>query len=868
MKQYLLLYALLCVSATTLAQAPGNDTLQQIELDTITVSVPAGPAPYRASSPRLWEIIHTRVALSFNRQEKTAAAREWVKLRPYCYATDTIVLDAKGMAIDSVMLAGKKGNRSLRYTYLKDELKIWLDKQYLPTDTIGLYFRYTALPYAQKSGGSTAISDDKGLYFINTDGQSPSKPAHIWTQGETESNSHWMITIDKPNTRFTVQLELLVPDTLTTLSNGALITQVKSTGGMRTDIWRIDMPIQAYAVMFAIGKYTVVKDKWRNKEVSYYVEPQYGPYARQMFINTPEMMEFFSTRTGVPYPWNKYSQVAVRDYVSGAMENTTASLFGEFINQTKREMADRDYEDIVAHELFHQWFGDYVTCESWSNLTVSESFANYGEQLWRAAKHGRESGDELAWNDLQIYLGSSRSHDPELVRFRYDSREDMFDAISYNKGGAILRHLNFMIGDAAFDNAMKLYLTRNALRSAEAHQWRLAVEEATGLDWNWFFDQWYYHKGHPELKVTYDYSDSAQTLSVKTEQVQDDSDFLYRLPLKAAVIYGNSLTVVDWNISKRTETWTIPYKNGEKPVVIPDFTHVLPGDLRDGKKPAQWLAQYLISTGHINKRLAVVAAAKQLSDSASQVVIDLSLKDTMASIRRLAVGQLTRAQSDKYRKRWTPVVMALATTDPDNRVRAEAFDILGTWKVGKAKGAMLAAVWDSSYVVAANALEALEKLDKDTAYVLAKLLQQTHPRGALDGAVWGVIGKKGADEDIVLYKTKAATVFGSKTVTFALTLNSYLKTVQSVDAFSEAVNLYAALVRQETMKSYRQALGGFMFQAVTEQKNRQKDDNKDIAACATARLVILKKALQTVVDEEKEAEVKKKFTKMMKDNFE
>src|ERR1700761_7818012 len=159
---------------------------------------------------------------------------------------------------------------------------------------------------------------------------------------------------------------------------------------------------------------------------------------REIFRHTPEMIEFFSQITGVSYPWNKYDQVIVRDYVSGAMENTTASLFGEFMNQNAREIADRSNEDVVSHELFHMWFGDYVTCESWTNITVNESFANYGEQLWRAHKYGKAAGDELAYNDLQGYISSAQLNDPQLVRFYYDSREDVFDAISYNKGGAIL----------------------------------------------------------------------------------------------------------------------------------------------------------------------------------------------------------------------------------------------------------------------------------------------------------------------------------------------------------------------------------------------------------------------------------------------
>ncbi len=170
-----------------------------------------------------------------------------------------------------------------------------------------------------------------------------------------------------------------------------------------------------------------------------------------------------------------------------------------------------------------------MTCESWSNITVNESFAKYSEQLWRTHKYGTVSGERLAYEDLHKYLSSAAKADPQLVRFRYDDKEAVFDRISYEKGGATLRYLNMLIGDAAFHKAMNIYLTRNALHSAEATNWRLAVEEATGQDWNWFFNEFYYHAGHPILDVRYTFDDAAQHLTVTVTQVQKDTGFVYRL---------------------------------------------------------------------------------------------------------------------------------------------------------------------------------------------------------------------------------------------------------------------------------------------------------------------------------------------------
>jgi aminopeptidase N len=864
--RYILLFSLF-LSATSFAQTK-TDSVSNVMLDTIVVKAAPGAPEYRAAATRVWDIRNTRIAVSFNWKEKTADMKEWIKLHPYFYATDSVELDAKSMRIDSVLLAVKKGNTVLRYSYANDKLVIHFGQQYKQTDTITLYLKYTAMPYASETGGGRAITDDRGLYFINADGSIPHKPTQAWTQGETEANSHWMVTIDKPNTRFTTQIELTVPDSFTTLSNGAMVKRMKGKNGLRTDIWRMDMPIQAYVAMFAVGKFSVVKDHWRGKEVNYYVEPQYAPYASLMFNYTPEMMEYFSTRTGVAFPWNKYSQVVVRDYVSGAMENTSAALFGEFLNQDAQEYADRNSEDVVSHELFHEWFGDYVTCESWSNITVNESFANYGEQLWQAHKHGKDAGDELGWDDLSIYIASAGFHDPQLVRYNYDSREEVFDAISYNKGGAILHYLNTMIGDAAFDRAMNIYLTKNALHSAEAQSWRMAVEEATGRDWNWFFNEWYYHAGHPKLKVTYDYNDTVKRLFVTVAQTQDDSTFIYQLPLKTAVLYNNERTIVDWDLKKRTDTFSFAYHGDVKPVIIPDCQHILPGEVRDTKKQTEWLAQYVHSDGYLDKRLAISTAGRMLSDSSSQVLITMALGDKSPLILKHTLSQLKNASNDKYKRKWAGMVEDIAKNDTDRQVRADAFDVLESWKTEKAKGTMFAALNSPSYLVASSALSAINAVDRDTTYAIAKRMLQGRPKTSPSNAIWLPIGKKGADEDISLYEEYAPYALGTKKFTMASTLDNYLKNVKSDDSYKRAVKVFATLVTTEEMKSYRSVLNGYFAQVAQREADNAKSSDKDEAARGAKRSAVVKTAMQSVVAAEHDPENLKDLQKKMKNLYE
>jgi aminopeptidase N len=834
-------------------------------LDTITVSAKNNPLDiYRGSEPRYWDITHTRVALSFDMMNRTADGRAWIKLHPYFYATDTLVLDAKGMRIDSVRLGGATG-KALRYTYKDDALRIQMDRKYYRGDEVELYIKYKAMPYSAPTGGSKAITDDRGLYFINTDNKIPNKPAQIWTQGETEANSHWLPTLDQPNERFTVQVELTVPDSFTTLSSGALVKSMPAGSNMRTDVWSMDKPIQTYAIMFAIGKFAVVQDRRAlGKEVSYYVEPAYAPYAKGMFNNTPEMVDHFSTITGLAYPWNKYSQVVVRDYVSGAMENTTASLFGEFMNQNHREIADKNYEDVVSHELFHQWFGDYVTTESWSNLTLNESFANYGEQLWRRYKYGKASNDELAFEDLAKYLGAPDASAVPLVRFHYQNKEDMFDRVSYQKGGAILNYLHGLIGDSAFYRAMNIYLTQNALQPAEAHNWRMAVEEATGLDWNWFFNQWYYREGHPILSVQYDYDDKTQMLKVNVRQVATDSGKVYRLPLKAALIYGDKKEVIDWTVDSRRQSFSYPYRNGVRPVFVPDDEHWLVGIMQEQKKLPEWLTQTSVSTDYINKRRAVSSAFMVQSDSVAQEIYRVALRDSLAGIRTHALNLMVRiADKYKWHKNFRKEVALLAVNDPHNKVRAAAFDVLGAWKVTTSKQDMISALADSSYMVAGAALEALRKIDKDSAYSFTREILAQNPKADLENAAWNIISYRGEPADIKLFEERANYVYGTKKISFATYLSRYIRNTKDLSVYEGGISLLTKLAENEGIKSYRFAIGSMVFETTKYYKERgTSSSEKENPDEIKRRISIAEKAQQEILQNESDPENLGKYKKL------
>jgi aminopeptidase N len=295
---------------------------------------------------------------------------------------------------------------------------------------------------------------------------------------------------------------MTVPDTMVTLSNGILTKSIENNDHTRTDIWEQNLPHSPYLAMMAVGNWTVIKDKWRNKEVNYLVEKKFAPYAKLNFGNTPEMIEFFSNYLGVDFAWDKYAQVVVRDFVSGAMENTSATVHMEALQQTPDQNRDNPLEDYVSHELFHQWFGDLVTTKSWANITLNESFATYGEYLWREFKYGKKSADYIRDNFRENYNWIGLDEDKKLVRYDYEKTGDVFDAVSYQKGALILHMLRYVMGDIAFKNGLNIYLQQNKFKNTEVADLRSAMENATGKDLHWFFDQWYFSKGHPKILLT------------------------------------------------------------------------------------------------------------------------------------------------------------------------------------------------------------------------------------------------------------------------------------------------------------------------------------------------------------------------------
>ena len=675
---------------------------------------------YRATPPKINDLIHTKLDVSFDYKKCYLYGKEWVTIKPHMYPTDTLRLDAKGMDIHNISIVENGKNIPLNYIYQDSlSLAIQLDRVYHNNESYTIYIDYTSKPNELKSHGSAAIIDDKGLYFINPDGKDKDKPIQVWTQGETESSSAWFPTIDKPEQKTTDEISMTVPAKYVTLSNGRLASQKANADGTRTDTWKMDLPHSPYLFMMAVGDFKIYHDKWRDKEVNYYLEAKYAPYAKQIFGNTPEMMEFYSKTLGVDFPWNKYSQIVVRDYVSGAMENTSATLHGEQVQKTARQMIDSYYDESqvdIAHELFHQWFGDYVTCESWSNITMNESFADFSEMLWGAYKYGKDEGDYQNYTDMQQYLTSPGAQQKDLVRFHYVDKEDVFDFVSYQKGGRILNMLRTYLGDAAFFKGLNIYLKTNAFKTGEAQQLRLALEDASGLDLNWYFNQWYYGPGNPDLNISYKWDEGAKTETVYLQQTQGGKAFI--LPFAVDIYAGGKK--VRHNVWMRDMADTLTFAADQKPdLVNVDGDKILLAQKTDNKSLDEYVFQYFNAPLFLDRYEAIDAAAKYQKDKGAQKVLIAALHDKYYRLQIKAINALDMS-NDAIHNAALPVLASLAQTDVNTLVRAAAITVLGNLKASGNMDIFKQALNSQSYAIQGAALTAIGQLDAAEALKLAK----------------------------------------------------------------------------------------------------------------------------------------------------
>jgi len=680
---------------------------------------------YRAARTIKTDLIHTKLEVKFDWSKSYLLGKATISAKPHFYPSDSLYLDAKGMEIKSV----KIGEKPLLFDYSNDVIAIQLDKEYTNTEEYTVIIDYISKPEDRETGGSEAITSDKGLYFINPLRDENSKMPQIWTQGETESSSVWFPTIDSPNSKSTQEIWITTETKNTTLSNGKLVKTIKNTDGTKTDIWKQELPHAPYLFMLAVGEFKVVKDSYTKPdgsvmEVNYYVEPEWEGNAKAIFGETPAMIDYFSKLLGVPYPWDKYHQIVVRDYVSGAMENTGAVIFGDYVYKTDRELLDANDQATIAHELFHHWFGDLVTAESWSNLTLNESFANYSQYLWDEHRYGK---DEAAYQaeivEKNYYESSKAKGYHNLVWFDYPVRDDMFDAHSYNKGGRILHMLRSYLGDEAFFKGIQLYLTENKFQAAEIHQLRLAFEKVCGEDLNWFFNQWYLGSAHPILDIEQKINLENSTVEVHLKQSQNlELAPIFKLPMHVAIFDSLGKHTYPIIFDKLNQTFTFPFKHKLNCVVVDDQEMLL-AKKREEKSIEQYAFQYYNSSEYKTRKTGLIQGTEKNNKAKDQLILD-ALEDPFWNIRLTAI-QLADKLSDGAKKEGIEKIKRILINDSKSQVREGAIQFL-TKNIEPLKAESLCIERiekDSSYLVVSAGLVFLGQINPEEALLKAKNLE-------------------------------------------------------------------------------------------------------------------------------------------------
>ena len=510
--------------------------------------------------PQTFDAQNYTIRASFDRGAKKVFGDTTVSLKPLKADFRVVELDAVEMKFESVKL--DPSGIDLAYKTTPGKVIITLDKAYGPGDLIAIRFKYTAIP-------------KKGVYFRDAE-VADKKPVHssqIWSQGEAEEARYWFPSFDFPSDKASSEEYITAEKGETVIGNGEFLGKEENGNGTVTWHYNMSIPHSTYLVSFVIGEYSRVDDKYNEIPLAYYVYPGKESTARKAFGDTGKMIKAYEELTGVAFPYNKYDQTVVSQFQFGGMENITATTMND------QEIFFADFEfgknvvvDLVSHELAHSWFGDLVTCRNWAELWLNESFATYMEAAYREKAYGRDSYIRKLQTDRETFMTDDAVNKKRhgLFNQRAGNVEALFDnsAITYNKGGVVLHMLREQIGAAAFWKAINVYLNQHKFGSVESGDLKKAMEEASGQDLTWFFDQWVYGIGAPRLVVGQIYNPRSKTLKLTVTQTQKSEANVptaFRLPMD---LMADGVAAKPIMITKRIETFTIPVASRPKVLTL------------------------------------------------------------------------------------------------------------------------------------------------------------------------------------------------------------------------------------------------------------------------------------------------------------
>lgn len=629
---------------------------------------------------------HTRLEVTLDERARTVRGTATLTVRPL-HRLAQIELDADDMTITSVRLDGAP----VPFEHRAPSLVVRPRRPLREAVEVRVAIRYEARPR-------------RGLYFVGPERAYPRKPLQIWSQGEAEDNHHWFPGYDYPNNKATSEALLTVRRPLVAFSNGHLVGTAPTAKGWVTYHWKQEVPQPNYLVAVVAGAFEEVRDQWDGIPLHYYVPKGQRKFAAETFKRTPDILGFLSKVTGYRYPYPKYAQCVVADFMWGGMENTSMTTVNERFLILPQHRDDANPDSLVAHEAAHQWFGDLITAKSWEHIWLNEGFATYFDALWHESYHGPDLFQlELLENAEAYFTEDRENYRRPIVTRTYVENEELFDRHSYQKGSVVLHMLRHELGDELWWKAIRHYVKKFEWKNVETADLKIAIEEATGRNLDWFFEQWIFKAGHPQLEAKWDYDEATKLVKLHVKQAQKvvGDTPLFRLPL----------TVWTWTgptkrkehrilVSKAEESFFLP--NAKRPELVQIDPHGVALKTLAFEKPAkEWSFQFRHAPDASARIEAAQALGKKPSDpEATQALTEALRKDEFWGVRRAAATALGEQATPAARE-----ALAGGIRDLHPRVRRGVARALGNFKrdaqAAKILHRILRSEKRSDYVIAA-----------------------------------------------------------------------------------------------------------------------------------------------------------------------
>ena len=700
----------------------------------------------RADEPyartRDYDLQHSKIMLRFDLEHKKVLGDVTHSVSILKDGTAKLAFDSVGLTIQSVSV-----NRgAAKFESTADKLIVALPSAAKAGEKFDVQIRYEGKP-------------TKGLYFVLPDKEYPTRPNQIWTQGESEDTRYYLPTYDYPNDRLTTETILTVPAAWITVGNGKLVSVTDAGNGLKTWTWRESLPSSTYLITVVAGEFDEAKESWHGIPVTYYAPKGRGDRLLINYGRTPAMMDLFSKKLGVDYPWEKYAQSMVDDFVAGGMENSSATTnTSTSLDHPKLAAEYTTGEDaLISHELGHQWFGDLVTCKDWGDIWLNEGFATFMETVWTEAHFPRDQTDYERWNNARDWFDQSNLYTKPIVRHDFNDSSE-FDGNAYGKGGWVLYMLRHQLGEETFYRGIKHYLEVNRGKNVVTSDLIKALDEATRTDVDEFFNQWIYGAGAPKFDLSYAYDEAKHQigLTVKETQKRDGRVGLFHIPTEVEITTPSGARLYPVNVSKETETFSLPADAAPLMVLFDKGGHILKS-AEFHKEKKEWLYQLKYASELSDRADAVVALGKIKNDEEVVAALAGALRDDKAwGVRASAADALGQIGGVVASKK---LLEALGTAK-EPWVRSRVVSALGNFKddAGVATRLNSIAREDSSYRSRAAALQALGKLKAPgTLTTLKEAVSGESPAGILRDAALRAMGSLGDDKAVpVLLEWSAA----------------------------------------------------------------------------------------------------------------